>query len=101
MATNIKTTRLLKHAGITRILVNDDDPEQRYQMAMPAGEQGDDGSLGWRLAHHSKPSWEDLQAAVSIMSTFEYMLSALIPAEEAINRLRCLRREYQRQHKTA
>jgi hypothetical protein len=94
----INSTRLIKSVGITRVLVNDSDREHSYQMSIPAGDPTGDGSLGWRLNYGGEPTLNDLHSAISIMESYEYLLSSGITTAEAINRLRCLRREYQRQH---
>jgi len=93
--TEIKSTRLLKMPASTTVIVNDGDPQHSYQMTIPAVEN--DGSLSWRLNYGGEPSRSDLHSAISILETFEYLLSSHIPQSEAINRLRCLRREYQQQ----
>lgn len=95
--TPINSTRLLKMRADTEVIVNDEDRMHRYQMSIPAGDPTGDGSLGWRLTYCT-PDRRDLMAAVSIMESYEYLLSDSITTAEAINRLRCLRRAYQRQH---
>ncbi|WP_297842979.1 hypothetical protein [uncultured Roseibium sp.] len=97
MLTKIKTTRLLKHKNSTTVLVNEGDNLHEYQMSIPAGDPDGEGSLGWRLNYHGKPLRADVMAAISIMESYEYLLSESITADEAINRLRCLRREYKNQ----
>ena len=96
--TEIKSVRLLKHPMITRVLINEDDENHRYQMSIPSIDIDDNGSLGWRLAHHEHPTLSDIHSAISIMSSYEYLLSSCINMTEATNRLRCLRRAYQHQH---
>lgn len=96
--TKIETTRLLKHNASTTVLVNEGDRNHSYQMTIPAGDPNGDGSLVWRLNYGSEPpDRKDVMAAISIMDSYEYLLSDCITANEAINRLRCLRREYRNQ----
>lgn len=98
MLTKIETTRLLKHNASATVLVNEGDRRHSYQMTIPAGDPRGEGSLGWRLNYGSEqPQRTDVMAAISIMDSYEYLLSGHITAEEAINRLRCLRREYKNQ----
>jgi hypothetical protein len=94
MLTEIKSTRLIKMSASTAVLINEGDRSQSYQMTIPA--IGTDGSLSWRLNYGGEPSRSDLHAAISIMDSYEYLLSSNITTNEAINRLRCLRREYKR-----
>lgn len=101
MLTKIKTTRLLKHKNSTTVLVNEGDNLHEYQMSIPAGDPDGQGSLGWRLTYHDAPAKADMMAAASIMESYEYLLSDCITANEAINRLRRLRREYKNQFSNA
>ena len=101
MDTPIKSTRLIKTHGCTTVMVNEGDPNNSYGMSIPAGDPDDNGSLGWRLVYQPSPCREDMHCAVSIMESYEYLLSGNIPASEAINRLRCLRRAYREQFEGA
>jgi len=94
--TKIETTRLIQMTWDTAVLVNEHDRMHSYQMTIPARPQDDDTTLGWVL-NYGKPDRRQLHAAISVMESYCYLLSAEITTGEAINRLRCLRREYQSQ----
>jgi len=97
--TPITKTRQLKHKWSTTVLVNEDDSYQCYQMSMPAKPLGDGTSLNWRMVH-SQPTREELLTASSIIDSYQYLLCAGITQAEAINRLKCLRKEYKQQFET-
>lgn len=94
--TKIETARLIPMAWDTAVMVNERDSMHSYQMTIPARAHEDETTLGWVL-NYGSPDRAQLHAAISIMDSYRYLLSANITAEEAINRLRCLRREYQSQ----
>lgn len=93
--TEIKTTRQLNHDWFTTVLINEDDRMHSYQMSIPAKPLEDDTTLGWVMIY-GNPDKGQRMAAQSIMSSFEYLLSGSINQTEAINRLRCLRREHKK-----
>lgn len=94
--TKIEATRLLPMSWDTAVLVNEHDRMHSYQMTIPARAHGDETTLGWVL-NYGRPERQHLHSAISIMDSYRYLLSVDITTEEAINRLRCLRREYQSQ----
>lgn len=94
--TKIETTRLLPMTWDTAVLVNEHDRMHSYQMTIPARAHPDGTTLGW-LLNYGNPDKSALCSAISVMETYRYLLSADITASEAMNRLRCLRREYQSQ----
>ena len=94
--TKIDQTRLIPMAWDTAVLVIENDRMRSYQMTVPARAQEDGTTLEW-LLNYGKPHRQHLHAAISTMESYRYLLSANITTEEAINRLRCLRREYQSQ----
>ena len=94
--TKIDQTRLITMAWDTAVLVNETDRMNSYQMTIPALAHEDGTTLCW-LLNYGKPDPSQRAAAISVMDSYSYLLSADITTEEAINRLRCLRREYQNQ----
>jgi len=94
--TKIETTRVLPLAWNTEVMVNEHDRMQAYQMTIPARPQEDGTTLGWIL-NYGVPDRPQLHAAMGLMESYRYLLSGEITTEEAINRLRCLRREYRSQ----
>lgn len=101
MQTKIETARQIIGKGATTVLINEASREHSYQMSIPTRDLAGDGNLCWRLIHHQSLDQRDIGCAVSIIESYEYLLSGAIPATEAIERLRCLRREYQRQGLTS
>ena len=96
MSAKISTTRQVNLQWDTHIMVNEHDRMQSYSMTIPARPQEDGTSLDW-IMRYGKPEQDHIFSALSIMESYEYLLSADITAAEAIQRLRCLRREYQSQ----
>lgn len=96
MITKIETTRLIPMTWDTAVLVNEGDRQHSYQMTIPARPHEDGTTLGWVL-NYGAPNHRHLSAAISIMESYRYLLSAGVTSEEAINRLRRLRKEYQSQ----
>ena len=94
--TKIDHTRLIPMAWDTAVMVNENDRMRSYQMTIPARAHDDGTTLEW-LLNYGNPEIKHRLAAISTMESYRYLLSADITTEEAINRLRCLRREYQSQ----
>lgn len=92
----IKTTRQIITAWDTYVIVNEGDRQHSYQMTIPAKPQPDGTTLDWAIRYTNQTREQEL-CALSIMGSYQYLLSANISSEEAINRLRMLRREYQSQ----
>lgn len=98
MQTKIEQTRRLQLPWDTCVIVNDHDRPRSYQMTIPARPQADGTSLMW-LLRYGEPDLKQRLSACSIIESYEYLLSEDMTAGEAINRLRCLRREYRTQGK--
>ena len=94
--TKIETTRLIPMTWCTAVMVNEHDRRYSYQMTIPARAQDDGTTLDWGM-NYGTPDKIQLHAAISIINSYRYLLSAEITTGEAINRLRYLRREYQSQ----
>ncbi|MBV48210.1 MAG: hypothetical protein CMN10_06570 [Roseobacter sp.] len=90
------TTRNLVMSNSTAVLFNEHDSRLSFQMSIPRGDPDGNGSLGWRFVWGT-PNEKDKLAAVSIMESYEYLLSEHITADEACSRLRSLRRAYREQ----
>lgn len=94
--TPINTTRQIVTAWNTYVMVNEADRMHSYQMTIPAKPHLDGTTLGWVIRYTNQTREQEL-CALSIMDSYQCLLSAAITTEEAINRLRMLRREYQSQ----
>lgn len=92
----ISTTRQIVTSWGTYVMVNENDRRRSYQMSIPAKPQADGTTLDWVIRYSNQTREQEL-CALSIMDSYQYLLSANITTEEAINRLRMLRREYQSQ----
>jgi hypothetical protein len=70
-------------------------------MTIPAPPHSTGVTLEWIMTCYSQADRRHITSAVSLLGSYRYLLSADITSQEAVNRLRCLRREYQTQPRPA
>ena len=91
--TEIKDSRLVKHQVSCSIYINESDKPNSYMMSVPQVGVSINDQL--RYAHDKSLA---INAATSIISSYEHILSSMVDEDEAIRRLLVLRKEYQSQY---